>query len=146
MIINMKKNCFDYAINYVSRFPKTEFELKLQLLKKWYSEIEIDQTIASLKRNDFVNDKLFAQSYIYSELIKKGKSKYIVIQKLRKKWLDNQLIQEQIHKHQKDIDKWIENRIKIHIDKLKNKWLDWFEIIQKLKLKWYSFNDIKKAL
>ncbi|MFZ5341167.1 MAG: hypothetical protein ACOZBL_00965 [Patescibacteria group bacterium] len=45
----MPSSCLDYASNYIYRFPKTEKELKVQLLKKGYSEDEIDQSIDYLK-------------------------------------------------------------------------------------------------
>ena len=37
------KSCLDYTLHYINRFPKTEFELRLQLRKKGYTEADIDE-------------------------------------------------------------------------------------------------------
>jgi len=40
----------------------------------------------------------------------------------------------------------IETKIKKDIDQYKSKWVEWFDIIQKLMRKWYKLDDIKKVI
>lgn len=143
-IIIMAVDCLDYAMNYIYRFPKTEKELKVQLLKKKYSEKEIEKTIAYLKSKKFVDDENFATLYIQSELVKKWKAEYLVKWKLLSKWIDKDLLEDVLERLQKDIKSWVLNKIKTEVEKLKLKWIDWIDIIKKLLAKWYKLDDIKK--
>jgi regulatory protein len=77
--------CFDYALKYIYRYPKTEKELRTQLYTKSYPSSDIDRTITELKKKNFINDTLFAESYITSEIINKGKPAIRIIQKLYQK-------------------------------------------------------------
>ena len=77
--------CLDYALNYIYRFPKTEKELRIQLYTKGYSTNEIDSTMAEFKKKNYVNDTKFAESYIRSEVVNKGKPAIRIIQKLYQK-------------------------------------------------------------
>jgi hypothetical protein len=40
----------------------------------------------------------------------------------------------------------IDTRIKKDIEQYKSKWVEWFDIIQKLLRKWYKLSDIKKVI
>jgi regulatory protein len=77
--------CFDYALKYIYRYPKTEKELKIQLYTKGYNTKDIDRTIVELKKKNYVNDEMFAESYIRSEVVNKGKPAIRIIQKLQQK-------------------------------------------------------------
>ncbi len=140
------KPCIDYAMNHIYRFPKTESQLRTQLLKKWYSYDEIEKTIKYLKSKNFVNDKKYVESYFYSECVKKWKPSFVVKWKLFQKWIDKNTINDVFVEMEDDINKWVKNGIKKEIEKYKNKWIDWFDIIQKLTSRWYSIDDIKKVL
>ena len=78
--------CFDYALKYIYRYPKTEKELKIQLYTKWYNTKDIDRAIDELKKKNYVNDEMFAESYIRSEVVNKGKPAIRIIQKLQQKF------------------------------------------------------------
>jgi regulatory protein len=142
----MKKTCFDYAMDYIYRFPKTEKELKIQLLKKWYFEIEIDKAIDQLRQKGFVDDKLFCEMYINSVVIKKWKPIYVIKNKLIWKWIKKEIVDEVISDLDSDISSWMEEKMKNEILKLKNKWNNGFDIIQKLVARWYSIHLVKKVI
>lgn len=140
------KNCLDYSLNYINRFPKTEKELTVQLRKKWYLEQDIERTINFLKRKWFIDDKKFVEMYIYSELIKKWKPIIIVKNKLYQKWVDMEIVEKIINESIDDIQDGQLKKIGKEIEKLKLKWIDWFSIINKLINKWYKIDMIKKLL
>ena len=68
---NQKKPALEYAIHYLSRYPKTTREMEIQLLKKGYSTEEVQKTIKWLQRRRYLDDKLWAEAYLRSEVAKK---------------------------------------------------------------------------
>lgn len=138
--------CLDYALKYISIYPKTEQELKTKLYTKKYNETDIEYTIDFLKKKGFLDDKKFATLYIQSELVKKGKVAYLVKQKLLQKGVDKVTIEGCFASAEDDIHEWVQERIRKEIEKLKKKWLEWYDIIIKIAQKWYKISDIKAAL
>ena len=49
----MAQSAVDYAIWYLSRYPKTEQEIRIILYKKWYNSEDIQRCMNVLKKNDF---------------------------------------------------------------------------------------------
>ena len=140
------KPCLDYALHYVSRFPKSEFELRVQLRKKWYTEKENDEAIEQLKKLNYVNDLEYVRLYFSSECERKGKPEYRVVSKLRQKWLDKELTSEIASEMEEEIKEGQIKKIDKEIDVLKKKWIDGIEIIQKLQGRGYSFDLIKETI
>jgi regulatory protein len=138
--------CFDYALKYISTYPKTEKELRIQLYTKGHSTKDIDWTIEELKKKNYVNDSLFAESYIRSELVNKGKPTIRIFQKLQQKWVPQDIIKEVFKEYESAIDEGIHDKIKKEIQAYKRKDIDGFDIIQKLMRKWYKLDDIKKVI
>lgn len=141
-----KKNIIEYAIHYLSRYPKTEKEMRLQLLKKWYSEDEIDKAIKWLKREKYIDDDLRAQMYLSSEVIKKWKPLWMVIKKLYSKGVSSEIIDKLVSQMEEDLQNWQIQKVTKEIDKLKQKWLDWFEIVKRLMGRGYKYDVLKKAI
>jgi len=139
-------SCCQYALKYISRYPKTEKELRIKLQQKWYNSDEIRYTMDYLKSKNFVDDSLFAESYVRSELVNKWKPVIIIRNKLYQKWVDKSLINEIINEYEEDILVGIFQKIKKEIDNYKKKGVDWFDIIQKLMRKWYRLDDIKEVI
>ncbi len=138
--------CFDYALKYINRFPKTEKELRIQLYMKWYPTSDVDRTINELKKKNFVNDEIFTESYLRSEIINKGKPAIRIIQKLRQKGVPEDIIRQATKEYKTDMQWGIEQKIKKEIAAYKKRWVDGFDSIQKLMRKWYKLQDIKKVI
>jgi regulatory protein len=139
-----KTTCTDYALYYIHRFPKTEKELILQLIKKWYATQDVDQTIAWLKFKHYIDDRNFAKLYIQSELIKKGKPLLVIKQKLHEKWIKKEIVSDLLQHYHQDIQEWMEHNLAKEIEQYKKKWLDGMQIVQKLMRKWYQYRDISQ--
>jgi len=139
-------DCCQYALKYISRYPKTEKELKVKLQQKWYNSDEIKYTMDYLKSKKFADDRVFAESYVRSELVNKWKPVIIVRNKLYQKWVDKNLINEVIQEYQEDVLSGIFQKIRKEIDSYKKKWVDWFDIIQKLMRKGYKLDDISAVI
>ena len=138
--------CFDYALKYIYRYPKTEKELKIQLYTKWYNTTDIDRTIGELKKKNYVNDEMFAESYIRSEVVNKGKPSIRIIQKLYQKWVPQEIVRHILKKYENEMGEGIHDKIKKEIAAYKKKEVDGFDIIQKLMRRWYKLDDIKKVI
>ena len=137
---------FDYALKYIYRYPKTEKELKIQLYTKWYNTKDIDRTIVELKKKNYVNDEMFTESYIRSEVVNKGKPAIRIIQKLQQKWVPQEIVKDILKKYENEMGDGIHDKIKKEIAAYKRKEVDGFDIIQKLMRKWYKLADIKKVI
>ena len=138
--------CFDYALKYIYRYPKTEKELKIQLYTKWYNTKDIDRTIVELKKKNYVNDEMFTESYIRSEVVNKGKPAIRIIQKLQQKWVPQEIVKDILKKYENEMGEGIHDKIEKEIAAYKRKEVDGFDIIQKLMRKWYKLADIKKVI
>jgi len=138
--------CYEYALNYIYHYPKTESELKIKLLQKWYDEYDVDQSIAYLKTKWYVDDLNFTECYVNSEVVKKWKPLFLVKQKLFQKWVAKDIIAKITEKLKDDVSDGIATRIRKEIDAYKKKDVEGFDIIQKLIRKWYNLDDIKRVI
>jgi regulatory protein len=80
------------AYNYVSFKPRSEFEVRDKLRTKEYSQDSIDFAITFLFEFKLLNDEKFAQSYIVGYIKNKPSGKYKLIHELRKRGIEESLI------------------------------------------------------
>lgn len=139
-------DCCQYALKYISRYPKTEKELKIKLQQKWYNEDQIAYTMNYLKDKKFADDRVFVESYVRSELVNKWKPIINVRNKLFHKWVEKHLVEEVLKEYTQDISKGISEKIRKEIESYKKRGVEWFDIIQKLMRKWYKLDDIKEVI
>ena len=142
----MAKSCYEYAIWVIGKYPKTEKELRIKMYQQWYDSEPVTRTLEKLKQDNFVNDELFAESYINSEVIRKGRPLLVITQKLEMRGIDKSIISKVVHDAWDEIDNWVLQWIEKEIKQYKKKWVDGFDIIQKLMRKWYRLGDIKRVI
>ena len=142
----MAKSCYEYAIWVIWKYPKTEKELRIKMYQQWYDTETVNRTMEKLKADNFVNDELFAESYINSEVIKKWRPLLVITQKLEQRWIDKSIISQLTHDLQEEIESWTEKGIEREIAQYKKRGVDWFDIIQKLMRKWYRLWDINRVI
>jgi len=138
--------CYSYALKYISRYPKTEQELKIKLLQKGFSEDNTDYAIKYLKSKNFVNDRQFVELYLQSEVVRKWKPLLAVQQKLYHKGIGKDLFQKVVSEFEEETNQGIHTRINKEIQKYKQKDIDGFDIIQRLMRKGYKLDDIKAVI
>jgi len=141
---NKKLSCMEYAIYYLSRYPKTTFELNIKLMEKGYNEFQRGKTIEFLEENDYLNDQKFAESYLYSEVTKKGKPLFMVRQKLSHKGIDKSIIEKICNEQEEELQKWMDAKLNKQIDLFKKKWIEGIDLVQKLMRRWYNIKDIQR--
>jgi len=142
----MQKSAIDYAIWYLSRYPKSEEEIRIILFTKWYNSEDVAHCLEVLKKNDFINDEKYVDSYLYSEVIKKWRPLFIIKQKLAQRWINKWLIMKKISEQQEELTSGMRSAIKKELDTYKKKWVDGFDSIQKLMRRWYQLADIKAVI
>ena len=142
----MAKSCYEYAIWVIGKYPKTEKELRIKMYQQWYDSETVTRTLEKLKQDNFVNDELFAESYINSEVIRKGRPLLVITQKLEMRGIDKSIISKVVHDAWDEIDNWVLQWIEKEIKQYKKKWVDGFDIIQKLMRKLYRLGDIKRVI
>lgn len=142
----MPKSCYEYAIGVISKYPKTEKELRIKMYQQGYDSDIVVRTLEKLKSENFVNDQLFAESYLNSEVMRKGKPLLVITQKLIMKGIDKSLLSDLTHKYAEDIQSGIYEGIAREIRQYKKKGIEGFDIIQKLLRKGYRLWDIKKVI
>lgn len=133
-------------MSYLSKYPKTLQEIRILLYRKGYTSEQINATLETLSKNNFINDNKFAESYLYSEVVKKGKPVFLIKQKLLQKGIDKKLIEELIDKMKPEINQGILAQIDKELTNYKKKGIDGFEAIQKLIRKGYRIQDIKDSI
>jgi len=138
--------CYFYTLNYISRYPKTEKELRIKLLEKWFISKEIENTVDFMKYKWYVDDRNFASMYLNSEVVRKGKPLFMVQQKLFQKWIDKEITDELKKEYEEDLKTGMKEKISNEIRKMKQKDMDWFDIIQKLMRRWYHIDMIKTVI
>lgn len=143
---NKRKDVIDYVLNYIFKYQKTEQEVLIQLRKKWYTEHHIKKAIDYLKEKNYLNDKDYIESYIYSNLIKKWKPIVYVKTHLAQKWVNMWYVKEIIWEHINEINEGIWKQIIKEIEKYKARWENQIDILQKITRKGYTLTQVKKAI
>jgi len=113
---------------------------------KWYNTSDVDWTITELKKKNYINDEMFAESYIRSEVVNKGKPAIRILSKLQQKWVPQEIVREVLKKYELEMWEGTLQKIKKEIAAYKKRDVDGFDIIQKLMRKWYKLADIKKVI
>jgi regulatory protein len=137
--------CYDYALQYLARYPKTSFELWKQLQKKWYEQEDISLTIEKLEMSWFLDDALYADMYLRSEVIRKWKPLFKVQQKLYQKWVDKDVVSWLLDEHEDELLTWQQEKIKKEIHRWRERGLEDQKIMQKLQSRWYGYRDIQSV-
>ncbi|TYB30370.1 MAG: hypothetical protein FXF47_09540 [Candidatus Mcinerneyibacterium aminivorans] len=137
----IREKLHDRIINLISKFPKTEYELKNYIKRKGYSDAIAEEEIVRLKKYDLINDRKYAIRYIESN---RKYSIRMLKKKLYKKGIDNKIIEEilkkpEIRKKEKEI---LKKNARKKLRKLKKKEDKKRKLFQYLARKGFDYDDI----
>lgn len=138
--------CLTYAIHYLGKYPKTVHDMIRQLKKKWFTQDEIAETIPLLIENNYLNDQQYAESYLHSEVVRKGKPILLIKQKLLMRWVDKTLINELTASIENELHEWQSAKIAKEIVRLREKGKSDPEIMQALTRKGFARETIKEVI
>ena len=134
---NQEWDVYYVALNNIKARAKSVFEIKEFLLKKEYPENLVEKAINKLIEQGYLNDRLFAKSYINSQLLMSNKGPLVIQNELLKKKIDSQIILEEIEVFTPTIQQE-------KIRKIVQKMLKANHTRGGVVLKQKIFNDIKK--
>ena len=126
---------YEYAIKYLYRYPKTERDLKIKMYQRGYNSEDVEKAVYALKKQGFVDDVMFTENYIRSDVVRKGKPALLLRMKLESKGIPREILDEAFAKYSDDMQEGIEDKIKREIQGQKKRGIEGFDIIQKLMKK-----------
>lgn len=133
------------AYKHLSRYPKTTRQIREYLQKKWYEDNEIEDAINQLLQLNMLDDTLYAEMYLNSEVVNKWKPLMVVKQKMYQKWIPTELTTVLIDEYQELYQEWMINKLK----KLRTQKKDENDTQKRIKrMIWrgYSYNIVKIAI
>ncbi len=83
-------NCREQALEYLTRREHTALELKQKLLKKNYTQTQINTTLETLIEQNLLSEYRYAQSYILSRQRKNPEGKILLRQRLLAKGVNRE--------------------------------------------------------
>lgn len=93
-IRKLKSRAMNSSLYYLQKMPKTEKELRDNLKKKEIPQDIIDETMGKLTEAGWVNDKNFAENFIYSKRKYEKLGTSAIRMKLMKKGISNDVMDE----------------------------------------------------
>lgn len=114
---NLECEVYYKSIDILKSRIKSIYELKQLLLKKEYPEPLIDKTINKLIKQGYLNDRVYARSYINNQILTTSNGPYKIEKSLLDKKIDQSIIEEELNEFSEDIqiskiNKIIEKKIK----------------------------------
>lgn len=92
------------ALRYLRYRLRSRREIQVQLLKKGYSEKEIEEVIEKLEEQNILNDRVFARFYISDGLSVYYKGPFRLKQELLKLGVSEELIDDSMEKELENCD------------------------------------------
>ena len=146
---NQECDVYYIALTSINNRFKSTYELKQSLLRKEYPIDLVDKAIEKLLKQGYLNDRMFARSYINNQIITTNKGPYKISKELNEKKIDPEIINEEIQIFTEEeqitkIKKLIEKGIKTNHSRggivLKQK------IYNDLKLNGYDISMINRII
>lgn len=94
VLADERQRVYSDALQYLSRKPRTGYEISMRLGEKGWSEDIIKDVLNSLTEEGLVDDALYAQEWAGQRVKSRGKGKMWVRQELRQKGVSKPLIEE----------------------------------------------------
>ena len=134
------------ALYYLSFKARTEKEVRDYLAKHEIDENIIPKVIQSLKDDNWINDRQYAQAFINSNQLSGDKGSYMLMQKISQKGVAKSIIQEVIQEFEMTevAERTAEKLLKKYQGKLPARALQ-DKIIQSLTNKGFSYTEAKSA-
>lgn len=97
-----RQRAYADAIAYLSRKPRTAYEISFRLREKGWGEETIQEVVERLGREGFVDDAAYAQEWASQRVKNRGKGKLWVRHELRQKGVSKPLIEEALDEVSED--------------------------------------------
>lgn len=114
---NQECDVYYVALNRLKNRLQSVYDLKVFLTKKEYPDDLINKAIEKLLKQGYLNDRIFARSYIHDQMITTNKGPYRLEKELLEKRVDLDIIKEEMNSFVEEeqlskIDKIVRRNIK----------------------------------
>ncbi|MBW4827734.1 MAG: RecX family transcriptional regulator [Clostridiaceae bacterium] len=138
----------DYALKFLSHRSRTEKEIVDKMIKKGFDEEVINETLAYLKKYNFIDDRRFAEIYTEEKIRLKKLGSYRIKHELQNKGVDESIASEIVEKYS---DNEYERAMELATKKVKSYKNDDKNAIYRklggyLQRRGYSFECVSKVL
>ncbi|MEA5095559.1 MAG: RecX family transcriptional regulator [Sedimentibacter saalensis] len=89
-------NAYNYAVNLLSRAPKSEKELKMKMQDKGYDVIFIENVIKKLREQRYIDDERYSEMFISSKINTSKDGRRKIKEALYNKGINKEIIDEKL--------------------------------------------------
>ncbi|WP_312832571.1 RecX family transcriptional regulator [Sedimentibacter saalensis] len=89
-------NAYNYAVNLLSRAPKSEKELKMKMQDKGYDVIFIENVIKKLREQRYIDDERYSEMFISSKINTSKDGRRKIKEALYNKGINKEMIDEKL--------------------------------------------------
>lgn len=89
-------NAYNYAVNLLSRAPKSEKELKVKMQDKGYDVIFIENVIKKLREQRYIDDERYSEMFISSKINTSKDGRRKIKEALYNKGINKEIIDEKL--------------------------------------------------
>lgn len=121
-----KKSAKEKAFRYLAGRAHSEKELRIKLLRKGFPKAIVDEVISDLKAQKFIDDEMFALSYVRSRLVNKPVGEILLRHELWQKGIHEEIIEKAVQeayaeKNQLEIARELMEKRRAHYKNLEEK-------------------------
>jgi len=98
------EKAYQKALKFISFKPRSAFEVRKRLKDKGFDEATIDPVLADLEEKLYLNDGEFAQNWVETRSRSKPRSRRMLKYELRKKSIDDAIIEKSVNSAPADFD------------------------------------------
>ena len=135
---------YNRALRYVAMRPRTRWEIETYLSRKEASPALVEQIVNKLSNIDLLNDEKFARAFIADRKLLRPTSRRKLIMELRKKHIDNDVIEAALAEDTPDERATL--REVIARKRRQTKYQDDLKLMQYLARQGFNYDDIKSVL
>ncbi len=141
----MGLSCYDYALGYASRWQKTRADLGKQLVKKEYEEPEITDVLGRLEEIGLLDDRRYAEQYLFSEGVRKGKALVVIQQKLWQKGVEKDIVGELVEEMEAQLQEG--QKKKLEKERMRyTKKDDTMKFMKKMQARGYDYRLVQEVV
>ncbi len=136
---------YNRALYYLQYGPRTTYQMRKYLIDKKYEPEHIDIAIDTLKDEKYLNDELYAESFVRDRQAFKPRSKRMLTAELRKKGIQNDTINQVLN--ELDDNDQVEAVKSIVYKKIKqSRYQDKQKLTEYLLRQGFSYSEVKNVL
>lgn len=99
------------ALSLLKRKAQTAYEVEKNLETKGFPKEDIEKTISKLKEQGYLNDAIYAKSFVYNQLITTSRGPKKIMEELKKKGVVEENYKEALEQYTEEIEQEKINKI-----------------------------------